>query len=118
MEGKPMEQSRTVIVALTTSEALDVRMALNSAAMAWGDRAKLAREMGNAQEAQSCERIRRQHGELWDRIDTAQRALEAPCCQFHATGGERDLSCGGDAPVVKVRSSIARDIRAQNGLVD
>jgi hypothetical protein len=115
-----MEQPRTVIVALTTSEALDVRMALNSAAMAWGDRAKLAREMGNAQEAQSCERIRRQHGELWDRIDAAQRALEAApcCCQFHASGGERDLSCGGDAPVVKVRSSIARDIRAQNGLVD
>jgi hypothetical protein len=52
-------------------------MALNSAAMAWGERAKLAREMGNDQEAQSCERIRRQHGELWDRIDAAQRALEA-----------------------------------------
>jgi hypothetical protein len=44
---------KTVILTMTDSEALDIRMALNMASIHWGDKATEARKAGKAQEAQS-----------------------------------------------------------------
>ena len=84
---------KTVTLTLTVGEAIDVRMALNAAAMQWGDLARASREAGNVQEAETRERIRASYGALWDKIAAAQ----ADCCAFHASGGSRAFSCGGDA---------------------
>ena len=89
---------KTVVLTMTDSEALDVRMALNSAAMSWGERAREARERGEPQAAASCERIRAELGALWDRL-------------FEA---EHGVPFAYDAPE---RGAIVRAIRAQNGLV-
>jgi hypothetical protein len=83
---------KTVTLTLTQGEAIDVRMALNAASSDWGARAQLAREQGKAQEAQSCESIRASYCALWERIAAAQN----DCCEFHASGGSRAFSCGGD----------------------
>jgi len=39
---------------------------------------------------------------LWPAVERARAAIEraeSSCCTFHATGGEKNLSCGGDAYV-------------------
>jgi hypothetical protein len=61
-----------VVFELTEGEALDVRMALNTVAMQWGENARAARLAGNAQEAESCGRIAASYGELWERLAAAQ----------------------------------------------
>ena len=66
---------KTVHFTLTDDEALDVRMALNAAAMSWGDRAREARERGEVQAALSCERIRAELGALWDRLYVAEHGV-------------------------------------------
>ena len=63
---------KLVTLTLTDDECLDVRMALNSASMEWGERAEAARKLGNRQEAQSCEDIRAGYGALWVKVQTAQ----------------------------------------------
>ena len=63
---------KTVVLTMTDSEALDVRMALNMASMHWGEQATEARNAGKVQEAQSCERIRAEYGALWDRLYLAE----------------------------------------------
>jgi hypothetical protein len=63
---------KPVILTMTDSEALDVRMALNMASIHWGDKATEARKAGKAQEAQSCEAIRAEYGALWDRLFKAE----------------------------------------------
>jgi hypothetical protein len=67
--------TKLVTFTMTDGEALDVRMALNAAAMDWGDRARDARERGKVQAAQSCERIRAEYGALWDRLYVAEHGV-------------------------------------------
>ena len=64
--------NKLVTLTLTDDEALDVRMALNAASVAWGEKAQLARASGNRQEAESCEAIRAGYGALWERVQMAQ----------------------------------------------
>jgi hypothetical protein len=63
---------KLVNLTLTDDEALDMRMALNAAAISWGERATAARNAGNRQEADTCERIREGLGKLWERVQVAQ----------------------------------------------
>ena len=80
---------KTVHFTLTDDEALDVRMALNAAAMSWGDRAREARERGEVQAALSCERIRAELGALWDRLYLAEHGVAFP---YDAPPPPRDLA--------------------------
>jgi hypothetical protein len=125
--------TKLVNLTLTDDDCLNVRMALNATAIHWGELATAARNEGDRIGAATCERIRSDYHRLWELVNAAQE-----CCAFHASGGDRELSCGGDTaplptysfedvplgtigaapPVAKVRSSIVRDIRAQNGLDD
>ena len=52
----------------------------------------LFRSLGNLGDADTCERIRASYGALWDKVAEAQH----DCCEFHASGGSRAFSCGGD----------------------
>jgi hypothetical protein len=75
----------------------------------------VARNEGRKVDADTCERIRSGYHRLWEAVNAAQEAApdarlawfdDAPCCQFHASGGDRALSCGGDtAPELPPRVS-------------
>jgi hypothetical protein len=101
--------TKLVTLTLTDEECLDVRMALNATAIHWGEMATVARNEGRKVDADTCERIRSGYHRLWEAVNVAQEAAAkaapdarlawfdaAPCCQFHASGGGRALSCGGD----------------------
>jgi hypothetical protein len=84
---------KTVVLTLTVGEAIDLRLALNGASIEWGQKAETARKLGNLGDADTCERIRASYGDLWHKVAEAQH----DCCEFHASGGSRAFSCGGDA---------------------
>ena len=83
--------TKLVTLTLTDDDCLNVRMALNATAMHWGELATAARNEGDREGADTCERIRSDYHRLWDLVNAAQE-----CCAFHASGGDRALSCGGD----------------------
>jgi hypothetical protein len=112
--GRQINMTKLVNLSLTDSECLNLRFALNAAAMEWGDKARAARGAGEDVDAATCERIRSDYHRLWDMVNEAQeapgrvqdwlyrreaasRAAPAICCQFHMSGGDRVLSCGGDS---------------------
>jgi hypothetical protein len=115
--------TKFVNLTLTDDECLDVRMALNATAIHWGEMATVARNEGRKIDADTCERIRSGYHRLWEAVNVAQEAAPderlawfdderaAPrrdCCQFHASGGDRALSCGGDfAPQSDILQRIA-----------
>jgi hypothetical protein len=123
---------KLVTLTLTDSECLNMRFALNAHAMHWGDQATEARKAGNRVEADTCERIRSDYHRLWDMVNDAQEARgrvkdwtyrraapPATCCQFHMSGGERTLSCGGDfAPASDIDQWGAAMGIAAAGLAD
>ena len=84
--------TKLVNLTLTDDDCLNVRMALNATAIHWGERATAARNEGDRIGADTCERIRSDYHRLWELVNAAQE-----CCAFHASGGSRELSCGGDA---------------------
>jgi hypothetical protein len=83
---------KLVNLTLTDDECVDVRMALNCAAMSWGDRASAALARGDKIDADTCQNIRSGYHQLWEKVAAAQ-----------------------EAPPVLPFNSIRRDIRAQNG---
>ena len=83
--------AKLVNLTLTDDDCLNVRMALNATAMHWGELATVARNEGDRIGADTCERIRSDYHRLWELVNAAQE-----CCAFHASGGDRALSCGGD----------------------
>jgi hypothetical protein len=100
---------KLVTLELTDTDCLSLRLALNAHAMEWGDKASAARKAGDDVDAATCERIRSDYHRLWDMVNEAQEArgrvqdwtyrrAARECCQFHMSGGERALSCGGDTP--------------------
>jgi hypothetical protein len=91
---KANHMSKLVKLALTDDECLSVRMALNECSMAWGERASVARNAGNDEEAATCERIRSGYGRLWDMVNEAQ---EAPG-RVHDWLYRRDASADVRAP--------------------
>jgi hypothetical protein len=104
--------AKLVKLELTDTDCLSLRLALNATAMEWGDKACAARKAGEDVDAATCERIRSDYHRLWDVVNEAQEAPgrvqdwtyrraapPATCCQFHASGGGRALSCGGDTAI-------------------
>jgi hypothetical protein len=68
---KANQMDKLVTLTLTDSECLNMRFALNAAAMEWGEKARAAR---NDEDAATCERIREDYGRLWDMVNAAQEA--------------------------------------------
>jgi len=120
---------KLVTLTLTDSDCLNVRLALNATAMEWGDKASAHRAKGEDFDARICENIRSSYHRLWDAVNAAQEAApdarlawfdedrQAPppaaappatCCQFHMSGGERDLSCGGDFAIDRTGPNATR----------
>jgi hypothetical protein len=83
--------NKLVKLELTDTDCLSLRLALNATAMEWGDKASAHRAKGENVDAATCERIRSDYHRLWELVNAAQE-----CCAFHASGGDRALSCGGD----------------------
>ena len=65
---------KTVNLTLTDADCLNMRMALNTASIHWGEKASDYRKAGNDQEAATCERIRTEFHQLWDAVNVAQEA--------------------------------------------
>jgi hypothetical protein len=110
--------TKLVTLVLTDTDCLSLRLALNATAMEWGDKASAARKAGDDVEARTCESIRSDYHRLWDMVNVAQEAggrvhdwtarRAADCCQFHSSGGDLSLSCGGDtAPTSDILQRIA-----------
>ena len=59
---------------LTDTDCLSLRLALNAAAMQWGDKASEARKAGDDVDAATCERIRSDYHRLWELVNAAQEA--------------------------------------------
>jgi hypothetical protein len=65
---------KTVNLTLTEADCLNMRLALNAAAIHWGEKATDYRKAGNDHEAATCERIRTEFHQLWDAVNVAQEA--------------------------------------------
>jgi hypothetical protein len=68
--------SQIVNLTLTDHDCLNMRLALNAAAMEWGDKARAYRRLGDAEQAATCELIRSEYHRLWELVNVAQE--EAP----------------------------------------
>jgi hypothetical protein len=66
--------TKLVTLTLTDSDCLNMRLALNAAAMDWGDKASAHRERGEDFDARVCENIRSEYHRLWDAVNAAQEA--------------------------------------------
>lgn len=66
--------AKLVTLTLTDGECLTVRMALNAAGIEWGNKAAAARAAGDDVDADTCERLRADHGRLWELVQGAQQA--------------------------------------------
>jgi hypothetical protein len=105
--------SKLVTLTLTDGEAIDMRLALNAASTEWGVKAEAARKLGDHNGAGTCERIRASYGALWEKVAAAQH----DCCEFHASGGSRAFSCGGDAitaPDAHIADNFASHYESSN----
>jgi hypothetical protein len=69
--------TKLVALTLTDEDCLNVRMALNATAMHWGELATEARQKGDRDGADTCERIRSSYHRLWDAVNAAQEAHAA-----------------------------------------
>jgi hypothetical protein len=66
--------SKLVNLTLTEADCLNIRMALNAAAIHWGEVATAARNEGRPVDADTCERIRTEYHQLWEAVNAAQEA--------------------------------------------
>ena len=64
--------TKLVKLELTDTDCLSLRLALNAAAMQWGDKASTARKAGDDVDAATCERIRSDYHRLWELVNAAQ----------------------------------------------
>jgi hypothetical protein len=69
--------TKLVTLTLTDDDCLNVRMALNATAMHWGELATAARNEGDREGADTCERIRSDYHRLWEAVNVAQEAPAA-----------------------------------------
>jgi hypothetical protein len=65
---------KLVTLVLTDTDCLNVRLAVNAAAILWGDKASAHRERGEDFDARVCENIRSEYHRLWDAVNAAQEA--------------------------------------------
>jgi hypothetical protein len=66
--------TKLVKLELTDTDCLSLRLALNAAAMQWGDKASTARKAGDGVDAATCELIRSDYHRLWELVNAAQEA--------------------------------------------
>lgn len=66
--------AKLVTLTLTDIDCLNIRMALNSHAMQWGEKASEARKAGDDEGAATMERTRTDYHQLWDMVNAAQEA--------------------------------------------
>ena len=66
--------SKIVTLTMTDDDCLNMRLALNAAAMNWGDKASAHRDRGEDFDARVCERIRSEYHRLWELVNVAQEA--------------------------------------------
>jgi hypothetical protein len=98
--------SKLVNLTLTDYDCLTVRLALNGAAMEWGEKASAYRKAGQDQEAATCERIRSDYHRLWEAVNVAQEAApdNAPV-PTGRTWKEVDAALASDKASVEARAT-------------
>jgi hypothetical protein len=83
-EGFQMDRQITITVPY--NDGLDMRLALNAAAMEWSAKAAKAREAGDTIDADTCGRIAAGYSRLWEVVQAAMDA-EPSLNTFQTLGG-------------------------------
>jgi hypothetical protein len=89
--------TKLVTLTLTDDDCLNVRLALNATAMEWGDKASAHRASGAEFDARVCEEIRSEYHRLWEAVNVAQEAPEAPGAQEAVNAAQEAVNVAQEA---------------------